>query len=339
MERKTRKEKVQELTERLEQGVREVFESGTYENYLKVMSKFHRYSFRNTVLIWMQNPDATYVAGYDAWKNDFGRQVKKGEKGIRIFAPTEYKIQEQQEVLDPETKLPMVDGAGNLVMETVDVRRKGYMAASVFDISQTEGKELPELVKKLDGKVENFQEFMTAIESISPVPIEYGKTGSADGYFDMEEKKIVLSEELGPTQTILTALHEVTHAKLHNAEMKNKEAEDGSVKDKETKEVEAESVAYVVCQKYGIQTGANSFGYIASWSKDKNLLQLKSSLQIISKTAGEMIWGMDQKLEEILKDKEKESVIGNLEEQKEKAVAPAKKSSGRKKKKAEEVLS
>ena len=164
MEKKTQKEKIQELTERLEKGVKEVFESGAYENYLKVMSKFHRYSFRNTILIWMQNPDATYVAGYEAWKNDFNRQVKKGEKGIRIFAQTEYKVQKQQQKIDKDTNLPMVDGMGQPVMETVEVKRRGYMATSVFDISQTEGEELPELVKSLDSKVENYEAFVSGHE-------------------------------------------------------------------------------------------------------------------------------------------------------------------------------
>lgn len=260
MEKKTQKEKIQELTERLEKGVKEVFESGAYENYLKVMSKFHRYSFRNTVLIWMQNPDATYVAGYEAWKNDFNRQVKKGEKGIRIFAPTEYKVQKQQQKIDKDTNLPMVDGMGQPVMETVEVKRRGYMATSVFDISQTEGEELPELVKSLDSKVENYEAFVHAIEKISPVPILFEQIGVSDGYYSLKEEQIHIDEDLGPTQTILTMIHEIAHAKLHNAEMKNKEAEEGKVKDKQTREVEAESIAYVVCQRYGIETGDNSFG-------------------------------------------------------------------------------
>lgn len=157
MERKTQREKVQELTERLEQGVKEIFESGAYENYLKVMSKFHRYSFRNTILIWMQNPDATHVAGYDAWKNDFHRQVKKGEKGIRIFAPTEYQVKIQKQKIDKDTNLPMGDGEGKPVMETVKEKRKGFMATTVFDVSQTEGEPLPELVKPLNSKVENYE--------------------------------------------------------------------------------------------------------------------------------------------------------------------------------------
>lgn len=319
MEKKTMKEKMKELTDRLEQGVKEVFESGAYENYLKVMSKFHRYSSRNTVLIWMQNPDATHVASYESWKNDFHRYVKKGEKGIRIFAPTEYKIQKEQQKIDPVTKLPEVDGTGQPVMETVEIKQTGFMATTVFDISQTEGEELPEIVKPLNGDVKNYDAFMKAIESVSPVPIEYGDTGKADGYFSMNENKIVLSVYLGPTQTILAALHEIAHAKLHNLEVKNQEAEQGIVKDQKTKEVEAESIAYVVCQRYGIQTGENSFGYIASWSKDKDVPQLQNSLQTISKTANEMIKGMDKCLGELLSDKDRESVLGHLDEQKEKA--------------------
>lgn len=308
MEKKSKKEQVKELTERLEQGVREVFTSGAYENYLKVMSKFHRYSFRNTVLIWQQNPAATYVAGFDAWKNDFKRYVKKGEKAIRIFAPTEYTVPQQKQVIDPVTKLPMVDAQGKPVMETVDVKRRGFMATSVFDISQTDGQELPELVKKLDGKVENYDAMLEAIKSVSPVQVEFGYTGEADGYYSARDEKIVISDFLGPTQTILAVLHEVTHAKLHNPEM--------SPKEKKTKEVEAESVAYVVCQKYGIMTGDNSFGYIASWSQDKELPELKASLQVISKTANSMIKDIDKKLEELLGNKEKASVMDTLEENK-----------------------
>ena len=339
MEKKTMKEKMKELTDRLEQGVKEVFESGAYENYLKVMSKFHRYSYRNSVLIWMQNPDATHVAGYDSWKNDFHRYVKKGEKGIRIFAPTEYKIQKEQQKIDPVTKLPEVDGTGQPVMETVEIKQKGFMATTVFDISQTEGEELPEIVKPLNGEVKNYDAFMKAIESVSPVPIEYGDTGKADGYFSLEENKIVLSVYLGPTQTILAALHEIAHAKLHNLEVKNQEAEKGIVKDQKTKEVEAESIAYVVCQRYGIQTGENSFGYIASWSKDKDVPQLQNSLQTISKTANEMIKGMDKCLGELLSDKDKESVLGHLDEQKEKAASePVKKEKTKKVKTTEKEM-
>lgn len=339
MEKKTMKEKMKELTDRLEQGVKEVFESGAYENYLKVMSKFHRYSYRNTVLIWMQNPDATYVAGYDAWKNDFNRYVKKGEKGIRIFAPSEYKIQKEQQKIDPVTNLPAVDGMGQPVMETVEIKQRGFMATTVFDISQTEGEELPELVKPLNGDVKNYEAFMKAIESVSPVPIEYGRTGNADGYYDLEEQKIVLSEYLGPTQTILTTLHEVVHAKLHNLEAKEQEAEQGVVKDIQTKEVEAESIAYVVCQRYGIQTGNNSFGYIASWSKDKELPQLQNSLQTISKTANEIIKGMDKCLGELLSAKDKESVLGHLEEHKEKTASePVKKGKSKKAKTVEKEM-
>lgn len=312
MEKKTQRERIQELTERLEQGVKEVFESGAYENYLKVMSRFHRYSFRNTVLIWQQNPEATHVAGYDSWKDNFNRQVKKGEKGIKIFAPTEYKVQKQQQKIDPNTNNPVIDGYGRPVMETVEVKRQGYMATSVFDISQTEGEELPELVKSLNGKMENYEAFLLAIESISPVPIVYEKINGPDGYYSLTENEIHIKEDMGPIQTFLAVIHEVAHAKLHNMEMKIKEAEEGIRKDRQTKEVEAESIAYVVCQKYGIETGENSFGYIALWSKNKELSQLKASLQVISKTASEMIRGIDKALEEIMKVDERASVLENL---------------------------
>ena len=337
MEKKTQKEKVQELTERLEQGVKEVFESGAYENYLKVMSKFHRYSFRNTILIWMQKPDATHVAGYDAWKKDFNRQVKKGEKGIRIFAPTEYKVKVEKQKIDQETNLPMVDEEGKPVMETVKEKRNGFMATTVFDVSQTEGEPLPELVKSLNSKVENYEAFVTAIERVSPVPIVFEQIGVSDGYYSLHEKKIHIDDDLGPTQTILTMIHEIAHAKLHNLEARQKEAAEGIEKDRRTIEVEAESIAYVVCQRYGIQTGDNSFGYIASWSKDKELPQLKSSLNTISKTAYEMIKGMDRILGEILSDKNKESVLGHLDENKEKSVRDSAKKSKKQKAQSEEL--
>lgn len=312
MGKKTQKERIQELTERLEQGVKDVFESGSYENYLKVMSRFHRYSFRNTVLIWQQNPEATHVAGYDSWRDNFNRQVKKGEKGIKIFAPTEYKVQKQQQKIDPDTNNPVIDGYGRPIMETVEVKRQGYMATSVFDISQTEGEELPELVKSLNGKMENYEAFLLAIESISPVPIVYEKINGPDGYYSLAENEIHIKEDMGPIQTFLAVIHEVAHARLHNMEMKTKEAEEKIWKDRQTKEVEAESIAYVVCQKYGIETGENSFGYIALWSQNKELSQLKASLQVISKTASEMIRGIDKALEEIMKIDERASVLGNL---------------------------
>ena len=194
----------------------------------------------------------------------------------------------------------------------------GTFLFNMFDISQTEGEELPELVKSLDSKVENYEAFVHAIEKISPVPLLFEQIGVSDGYYSLKEEQIHIDEDLGPTQTILTMIHEIAHAKLHNAEMKNKEAEEGKVKDKQTREVEAESIAYVVCQRYGIETGDNSFGYIASWSKDKELPQLQASLQTISRTAYEMIKGMDKVLGELLSDKEKDSVLGHLDEQKEK---------------------
>lgn len=337
MEKKSRKEKIHELTKQLEKGVKNVFESGAYENYLKVMSKFHRYSFRNTVLIWMQNPDATRVAGYDAWKNDFHRQVKKGEKGIRIFAPTEYKVQKQQQKIDRNTNLPMVDDSGQPVMETVEIKQRGYMATTVFDISQTEGEELPELVKALNAEVKNYDAFMKAIEEISPVPIKFEKIGVSDGYYSLQENQIHIDEELGSTQTILTLIHEIAHAKLHNLEMKQKEAEEGKQKDRQTREVEAESIAYVVCQRYGIETGENSFGYIARWSKDKELPQLQSSLQIISKTANEMIKGMDKCLGELLSEQDRESVLGHLTENKEKAISVSVKKANHQQQKGAEI--
>ncbi len=301
---KTEKQKVQEITEKLEQGIKELFESEKYKNYLNTMSKFHNYSFNNTLLIAMQKPDATLVAGFQAWKKNFERHVKKGEKGIRILAPAPYKVKEEQEKLDPETKEIMLDKDGKPVMEEVEVTIPSFRAVSVFDVSQTDGRELPELtVSELSADVEGYQDFMKALEMVSPVPIGYEDiSGEAKGYYQTEEQRVAIQQGMSESQTVKTAIHEVAHAKLHSREL-NKDTDLSEQKDRNTKEVEAESIAYTVCQHFGIDTSDYSFGYIAGWSSGKEMTELKSSLDTIRRTASEMISGIEVHLQELQKDR------------------------------------
>ena len=302
-DKKTEKQKVQEITEKLEQGIKELFESEKYKNYLNTMSKFHNYSFNNTLLIAMQKPDATLVAGFQAWKKNFERHVKKGEKGIRILAPAPYKVKEEQEKLDPETNEIMLDKDGKPVMEEVEVTIPAFRAVSVFDVSQTDGRELPELaVSELSADVEGYQDFMKALEMVSPVPIGYEDiSGEAKGYYHTEEQRVAIQQGMSESQTVKTAIHEVAHAKLHSREL-NKDTDLSEPKDRNTKEVEAESIAYTVCQHFGIDTSDYSFGYIAGWSSGKEMTELKSSLDTIRRTASEMISGIELYLQELQKD-------------------------------------
>ena len=297
---KTEKQKVQEITEKLEQGIKALFESEKYKTYLNTMSKFHNYSFNNTVLIAMQNPDATLVAGFKAWKRNFQRHVKKGEKGIRILAPAPYKMKEEQEKLDPETKEIMLDTEGKPIMEEVEITIPAFRAVSVFDVAQTEGKELPELdVKELSDSVEDYENFMQALTEVSPVPIEFEEIeGGAKGYFSQSTHRIAIQEDMSQSQTLKTAIHEVAHAKLHDREL-NKGIDNMEHKDRNTKEVEAESVAYTVCQHFGIDTSDYSFGYIAGWSSGREMTELKASLDIIRRTASEIITGIEHELSKV----------------------------------------
>ncbi len=297
---KTEKQKVQEITEKLEQGIKELFESEKYKIYLNTMSKFHNYSFNNTILITMQNPDATLVAGFKAWKKNFQRHVKKGEKGIRILAPAPYKLKEEQEKLDPETREIMLDEQGKPIMEEVEVTIPAFRAVSVFDVAQTEGKELPELeVKELSDSVEDYENFMQALTEVSPVPIEFEEIeGDAKGYFSQSTHRIAVQEGMSQSQTLKTAIHEVAHAKLHDREI-NQGIEDAEFKDRNTKEVEAESIAYTVCQHFGIETSDYSFSYIAGWSSGKEMTELKSSLDTIRRTASEIITGIEHELSKV----------------------------------------
>ena len=301
---KTEKQKVQEITEKLEQGIKEFFESEKYKTYLNTMSKFHNYSFNNTMLIAMQKPDATLVAGFKAWQKNFDRHVKKGEKGIRILAPAPYKIKEEQEKLDPVTGEIMLDKNGMPITEEVEIKIPAFRVVPVFDVSQTDGKELPDIgINELSGSVEDYEDFMQALTEVSPVPITYEDIdGDAKGYFHTTDHRIAIQEGMSQSQTVKTAIHEVAHAKLHDREQ-NQDIDAVLDKDRNTKEVEAESVAYTVCQHFGIDTLDYSFGYIVGWSSDRDMKELKSSLDTIRKTASELITGIEDRLAELQKDR------------------------------------
>ena len=300
----TEKQKVQEITEKLEQGIKELFESEKYKTYLNTMSKFHNYSFNNTMLIAMQKPDATLVAGFKAWQKNFDRHVKKGEKGIRILAPAPYKIKEEQEKLDPVTGEIMLDKNGIPITEEVEIKIPAFRVVPVFDVSQTDGKELPDIgINELSGSVEDYEDFMQALTEVSPVPITYEDIdGDAKGYFHTTDHRIAIQEGMSQSQTVKTAIHEVAHAKLHDRE-RNQDIVAVLDKDRNTKEVEAESVAYTVCQHFGIDTSDYSVGYIAGWSSDRDMKELKSSLDTIRKTASELLTGIEDRLAELQKDR------------------------------------
>ena len=301
-------QQVREITDKLEQGIKELFESDRFKEYLTTMSKFYNYSFRNTLLIAMQKPDATLIAGYTAWQRNFDRHVMKGEKGIKILAPAPYKVKEEREKHDPVTQKPILDKDGKPVTEVVEVSRPAFKVVSVFDVSQTDGKELPDIaVDELSGSVENYAAFFDTLKELSPVPIAFENiTDGAKGYFSPVENRIAIQVGMSEIQTIKTAIHEIAHAKLHAVTPGEKVAPEDK-KDRRTKEVEAESVAYTVCQRYGIETSDYSFGYIAGWSSDKETKELKGSLETIRKTAAEMITGIDEKLKERLAVKEQEA--------------------------------
>ena len=301
---RTEKQKVKEITDRLEEGLKELFEGEKYKSYLNTMSKFHNYSANNIQLIEMQCPDATYVAGYKAWQRNFERHVNKGERGIRILAPAPYKIKEEQEKIDPVTNEPVLDRDGMPVMEEVEIKIPAFRVVTVFDYSQTDGKELPGLgVNELHGDVERYRDFMEALERVSPVPIRYEEMeGDRKGYFIDLSRPIAIKEGMSEAQTAKTGVHEVAHAKLHAREAEQ-DTEKAVYKDRETKEVEAESVAYTVCQHFGIDTSDYSFGYIAGWSSGKEMPELKSSLDTIRRTSSELIKGIEAQLLEIEKER------------------------------------
>ena len=299
-------DRLKEITDRLEQGIKELFESERYKEYLRVMSKFYNYSFNNTMLIAMQKPDASYVAGFNAWKNNFQRNVIKGEKGIRILAPAPFKVKREMEKLDPQTQQPIIGKDGKPVTEEQEVTIPAFKVVSVFDVSQTEGKELPNIgVDELTGDVEQYKDFFAALERTSPVPIGFEKIESgAHGYYHLEEKRIAIDEGMSELQTLKTAIHEVSHAKLHDIDLNAPKDEQQVRPDRRTREVEAESVAYTVCQHYGLDTSDYSFGYVAGWSSGKELTELKGSLETIRSAANEIINSIDEHLKEIQQERE-----------------------------------
>ena len=304
------KQKVKEITDKLEAGLKELFESEKYKSYLSTMSKFHNYSFNNTLLIAMQKPEATLVAGYQAWQKNFERHVNKGEKAIRILAPAPYKIKEERDKLDPVTGEMMFDENGMLQKEETEVTIPAFCAVSVFDVSQTDGKPIPELeVNELLSTVEGYEDFVQALMNISPVPIAFEDIpGDSKGYFSTAEKRIAVQENMSESQTLKTMVHEVAHSRLHDKEVN--QSMDIPVKDRNTKEVEAESVAFTVCQHFGIDTSDYSFGYIAGWSSGRNMKELKSSLDTIRKTASELITGIEGAMQELQLNREMEQEHG-----------------------------
>ena len=297
-------EKLKEITDRLEQGITELFDSERYKEYLRVMSKFHNYSFNNTLLIAMQKPDASLIAGFNAWKNNFGRNVMKGQKGIKILAPSPFKIKKEMEKIDPQTQKAIIGKDGKPVTEEKEITIPAFKVVSVFDVSQTEGRELPDIaVNMLTGDVEHYKDVFAALEKTSPVPVGFEKIESgAHGYYHLEDKRIALDEGMSELQTLKTLIHEIAHVKLHDIDL-NAPLEDLENRpDRRTREVQAESIAYTVCQHYGLDTSDYSFGYVAGWSAGRELAELKSSLETIRSAAAEIINSIDGHIVELQKE-------------------------------------
>ena len=408
-EKQTNKERLKDITDSIERGIQDLFQSDKYAEYLRTMSRFHKYSVNNTMLIYMQKPDATLVAGFNKWRDQFERNVMKGEKGIKIIAPTPFKKKIEQEKRDPDTNLPMLDADGKVITEEKEIKIPMFKPVTVFDVSQTDGKPLPQLASDLSGNVQNYEVFMEALRCSAPVPIEILpiRDGS-DGYFSLDKQKIAIREGMSEVQTVAAVVHEIAHSKLHNQKKieEPKDApkyqeveifdvpalfsngrialadlpeglyrydlrgsdddpgmpvtveqnvavnhagaiitakpldlgEDGRLfltedeglnfvggeismqlffnqqqKDRNTEEIEAESISFAVCAYYGIATGENSFGYIAAWSKDKELKELRASLETINKTSSELITNIDRNYAEIMKERESEMAMENDE--------------------------
>ena len=368
-EKQSNKDRLKEITDSIEKGIQELFQSEKYRQYLRTMSRFHKYSVNNTMLIYMQKPDATVVAGFNKWRDQFGRNVLKGEKGIKIIAPTPYKKKIEETKLDPDTKLPMLDADGKAIMEEKEIRIPMYKPVTVFDVSQTEGKPLPQLAADLTGNVQNYEVFIEAVKRSAPVPVFMENMTGMDGYFDDENQRIAVRTDMSEVQTVCAAIHEIAHSLLHShskeaneltpswkvvmvseggtkhdfssgfkteAEAKHfAEAENWHYLDenrfewrleveedlsavktaalsRSTEEVQAESISYAVCGYFGIETGENSFGYIATWSKGKELPELKASLETINRTASGLITDIDRNYKALMKelglDKEPESL-------------------------------
>ena len=285
-------ERMKEITDRLEAGIQALFNSDQYAAYLKAMSKFHNYSFNNTLLIVMQKPDA--IAGFSKWKTDFDRSVKKGEKGIKILAPAPFKVKKEMERIDPKTQRPVMGRDGKPVKEEVEVTIPAFKPVTVFDVSQTEGKDVPDIsVDALTGDVEQYKGFFAALEKTSPVPVAFEPIDSgANGYYHLVDKRIAIKEGMSVLQTVKTAIHEIAHAKLHAVDKDAPEEEQPQF-DRRTSEVQAESVAYTVCQHYGLDTSDYSFGYVAGWSSGREVKELKASLETIRAAANELISEID----------------------------------------------
>ena len=303
------REQLKEITDRIEAGIRDIFESGDmekYRNYLRTMSRFHNYSLNNQALIHLQRPDATLVAGYNRWRDKFSRHVLRGEKGITIIAPTPYKKKIEQEKLDPDTKLPILDADGKIVTEEKEIEIPMFRPVKVFDYAQTDGKPLPERVASpvanLTGSVENYEAFMEALRRSSPVPVEVKPlSADMDGYFSPKSQSITLREGMSEVQTVSAAVHEIAHAKLHNYGLQ--QAAERKAKSRNAEEVEAESISFMVCAYFGIETGANSFGYVATWSKNAELPEFRASLDTIGKTANGIITDVEKHFAEVCKER------------------------------------
>ena len=307
----TNKERLKEITDGIEAGIRDMFQSEKYFQYLRTMSRFHKYSVNNTMLIYMQRPNATLVAGFNKWRDQFERHVIKGERGIRIIAPTPFKKKIEEEKLDPDTQLPVLDAEGKPVMEEKFIKIPMYKPVTVFDVSQTYGKPLPHLADELTGDVKNYEVFLEALRRSAPVPVKFAVLESnTDGFFSRESQDITLREGMSEVQTVCAAVHEIAHSMLHNYEKEKAEAAAGDEnaepvkpKDRNTEEVEAESISFSVCAYYGIDTGSNSLGYIATWSKNKELPELRASLETINRTASTLITDIDRNYAEICKER------------------------------------
>lgn len=303
---KDRKDELEKISKQLEDGIKDVYKSERYKDYLTTMSKFHKYSYRNSLLIMMQNPAATCVAGYKAWQKNFNRNVKKGEKGIQILAPTPVHVEKEMDKLDPDTGKPILDSDGNKVKEVVDVIIPRFKPVYVFDIAQTEGEPLPQLANELKGNIREYDDFITALKSVSPFKVEFEdiRNGSK-GYCSPIQHKIAIKEGMSQIQTVKTMIHEITHADLHvDNELR---IPDGA--ERRTEEVEAESVAFIVCSHYGIDTSDYSFGYIAAWSSNKELEELGRSLASIQKQSSDLIDRIDAKLLELNRQRENEDMV------------------------------
>ena len=368
-EKQSNRDRLKEITDSIEKGIQELFQSEKYRQYLRTMSRFHKYSVNNTMLIYMQKPDATVVAGFNKWRDQFGRNVLKGEKGIKIIAPTPYKKKIEEAKLDPDTKLPMLDANGKAIMEEKEIKIPMYKPVTVFDVSQTEGKPLPQLAADLTGNVQNYEVFMEAVKRSAPVPVFMEDLTGMDGYYNDENRRIAVRTGMSEVQTVCAAIHEIAHSLLHSHSKETNEvtpswkvvmvSEGGTKHDfssgfkteaeanhfaeaenwryldenrfewrleveedlsavkaaalsRNTEEVQAESISYAVCAYFGIETGENSFGYIATWSKGKELPELKASLETINRTASGLITDIDRNYKMLMKerglDKEPESL-------------------------------